>query len=133
MNRENLVGHTPPSVDFPRRLDLEQYLFGDMLIVIELDIGKTNRFQVTWRRGGPICLRCLRSQRNWLLGRRLYERFSVDPLLGRGNATDQLCRRGFRSTALLECVVEVSRRKLDFHFLLVTWIAYSYDVSNGRL
>jgi hypothetical protein len=56
-------------VDFPRRLDLEQCLFADTIVVIELDIGKTNCFQVTWRRGRPIRLRYVRSQRNSLLGR----------------------------------------------------------------
>jgi hypothetical protein len=42
MDGEDLVGHTTPSVDFLRRLDLEQNVFADTIIVIELDIGKTN-------------------------------------------------------------------------------------------
>jgi hypothetical protein len=42
MEREDLEGDTPPSVDFLRIPDFEQYLFADTIIVIELDIGKTN-------------------------------------------------------------------------------------------
>jgi hypothetical protein len=61
MFREDSVGHTQPSVDCPRRVDLEEYVFANTIIVIELDIGITNCFQVTWRRDGPICLRCVRS------------------------------------------------------------------------